>query len=195
MICQEFNPVAFKEWAVICAGLDAGVQSLILRKGGIHEGRAGFRVEHREFWLYPTEFHQAPSVVTEAAQPWLAAAAAQAPDPGTLVLRNYVVVDEVLELSTAEQLPRLSGLHLWSAATIEARFHYRTPMLFALIVRVYRASQPFSLEEQTTYAGCRSWVEMERPLSTAGLVPVLSDEDHANRLAAIRQALSGDLAS
>lgn len=195
MICEAFNRVAFKEWAVICAGLDAGVQSLILRKGGIHEGRAGFRVDHREFWLYPTAFHQSPSVVTESAQPWLAAAAAQVLDPGILTLRNYVVVDEVLEVRAAEQLPRLSGLHLWSTETVEARFHYRTPMLFALIVRVYRAGQPITLEEQTAYAGCRSWVELQQSLSTADVVPVLSDEAHAIRATAIREAVSGPAAS
>ena len=34
--------IAFKEWAIICEALGAGVQSIILRKGGIHEGREGF---------------------------------------------------------------------------------------------------------------------------------------------------------
>ena len=51
---EPVNQIAFKEWAVVCAALASGQQSLILRKGGIHEGRDGFRVAHREFWLFPT---------------------------------------------------------------------------------------------------------------------------------------------
>ena len=59
------NEWAFKEWAVVCAALASGRQSVILRKGGIHEGRDGFRVDHREFWLFPTRFHQEPGEVVE----------------------------------------------------------------------------------------------------------------------------------
>ena len=50
--------VAFKEWAVICAALASGKQSLILRKGGIAEEGGGFKPEHSEFLLYPTYFHE-----------------------------------------------------------------------------------------------------------------------------------------
>ena len=52
------NNIAFKEWAVVCAALASGRQTIILPKGGIDEGREGFRVKHREFWLLPTRFHQ-----------------------------------------------------------------------------------------------------------------------------------------
>lgn len=34
--------IAFKEWDIVCKALEEGRQSLILRKGGIHEGREGF---------------------------------------------------------------------------------------------------------------------------------------------------------
>ena len=35
-----------------------GREQIILRKGGIHEGRGGFQVDQPEFWLFPTLFHQ-----------------------------------------------------------------------------------------------------------------------------------------
>ena len=35
----------FKEWTLICDALGRGEQSIILRKGGIAEGRAGFRFD------------------------------------------------------------------------------------------------------------------------------------------------------
>ncbi len=37
--------IAFKEWAVIVDALGRGDQILILRKGGISEGRGGFQIE------------------------------------------------------------------------------------------------------------------------------------------------------
>ena len=55
----ETCPIAFKEWAGVCAALAEGRQSLIVRKGGIAEGPRGFAPEHDVFWLYPTQVHQA----------------------------------------------------------------------------------------------------------------------------------------
>ena len=51
------KPVGFKEWARVCDHLATGVTSLILRKGGIAEGRGGFDFGHTDFWLFPTFFH------------------------------------------------------------------------------------------------------------------------------------------
>jgi len=48
---------AFKEWSLVCRAIGTGLTSLILRKGGIHEGRRGFHFDHDAFWLFPTSFH------------------------------------------------------------------------------------------------------------------------------------------
>ena len=42
---------AFKEWAGVCAALESGRQSVILRKGGIADGPGGFVPDHEAFWL------------------------------------------------------------------------------------------------------------------------------------------------
>ena len=49
---------AFKEWEAIVEALGHGAQIVILRKGGIAEGRAGFQARHPKFWLFPTGYHQ-----------------------------------------------------------------------------------------------------------------------------------------
>ena len=49
--------IAFKEWSLVCEALGGGEQSVILRKGGIAEGKSGFGFEHGEFYLFPTWFH------------------------------------------------------------------------------------------------------------------------------------------
>ena len=50
--------IGFKEWALVCEALGTGRQKIILRKGGIAEGRDGFSFQHREFFLFPTFFHE-----------------------------------------------------------------------------------------------------------------------------------------
>ena len=60
---------AFKEWAIVVEALGRGEQIVILRKGGIREDRRGFQVEHSEFLLLPTLYHQQrESVLAEAQQ-------------------------------------------------------------------------------------------------------------------------------
>ena len=57
--------IGFKEWAAVCEALGQGRQSVILRKGGIAEGREGFSFKHSEFFLFPTWFHEQPKKVRE----------------------------------------------------------------------------------------------------------------------------------
>ena len=59
---------AFKEWRVVVDALGRGEQIFILRKGGIHEGRGGFKMDYMEFALFPTEFHQQRDSVIPSAQ-------------------------------------------------------------------------------------------------------------------------------
>ncbi len=189
------NQYAFKEWAAVCQALASGQQSVILRKGGIHEGRDGFRVDHAEFWLYPTEFHQEPAVLAEQGRLHLEQARLQQPAKGSISIQRYVTIDEVVEIRDESILPRLAGLHVWSASMIQARFHYRNPFLFALLVRVYSLPQPVLLPESPHFAGCRSWVDLERELVTDSLVPVLTAEEHSQHLAELRRALSNPAGS
>ena len=72
---------------------------------------------------------------------------------------------------------RIRNLHLWSDETVHARFVYRSPGLYVLMVRVYRARQVTELPNTGSYAGCRSWVELERELFTEDAVPVLNDAE------------------
>lgn len=187
---QETNHIAFKEWAVICAALAEGRQSLILRKGGIHEGTDGFQIEHREFWLFPTYLHQDADGVIEDARPLLERVQRDQPAPEFVRIAQYVVVDEVIEVRDPIVLPSLCGLHIWSDRTVEQRFHYKRPGLFVLPVRVYGLPQPIELPNSEYFAGCRSWIELPSDLPTAGAEPVLNDGEFSRRLAAIRVATS-----
>jgi hypothetical protein len=187
---QETNHFAFKEWAVICAALAEGRQSLILRKGGIHEGPDGFQVEHREFWLFPTYLHQDSDRVIDEARPLLEQVLREQPAPEFVRIGQYAVVEDVIEVRDPIVLPSLCGLHVWSDRTVDMKFHYKRPGLFVLPVRVYKLRQPLELPNSEYFAGCRSWVELPSDLPTAGAEPVLGDEVFSRRLAAICVATS-----
>jgi hypothetical protein len=182
--------IAFKEWSAVCAALGAGRQVVIARKGGIHEGREGFRVAHREFWLYPTWLHQGPDELTAEGRQFLQAAEQERPAEGTIRLEHYCSVEEVVEVRNAGALSSLAGLHVWSPRTIDARFQYRQPGLFLLIARVYRADQSCELVDSPHFAGCRSWVELPKELSTGGLAPVLAEAEFQSAHDAVRRALA-----
>jgi hypothetical protein len=183
------NHIAFKEWAAIDAALGDGAQTVIVRKGGIHEGREGFRVAHGEFWIFPTYVHEAAAGLEPDAAPLLARVEAERPQTGLLRLSHYAVVNDVYELRDEALLPRPAGEHAWSAKTIEERFHYRQPGLFVLVVRVYAARTPQVIPNSPHFAGCRSWVELPVELSTTGLDVVLRDDEFNKRRARIGQAL------
>jgi hypothetical protein len=167
---------ALKEWAVICRALAEGRQAILLRKGGIAEGGDGFQLEHRRFWLYPTYVHQQRTGIRDDALPLLEQVEAERPPEGAVRLTHYAEVSSgIYQLHDLPGALILSGLHLWSLETVRSRFAYRTPGLFVLPVRVYRAAQAVDLPESPAYAGCRSWVELEKELPDEG-TPVLSDE-------------------
>jgi hypothetical protein len=167
---------AFKEWAVICRALATGRQAVVLRKGGIDEDGGTFRVEHARFWLYPTYAHERPDALKPEGQALLAEVEADRPAPGVVRLTHWAEVGGAFNLQNLVAALRLGELHLWSTATVQARFAYRAPGLYALPVRVWQAPQPIELPETPHYAGCKSWVELERSLPTSGSTPVLDDE-------------------
>jgi hypothetical protein len=115
------NRSALKEWASIEVALEQGTTVLMLRKGGIYEQKQGFQVEHRQFWLFPTLFHQGADELAPTFEWTIRAAEERAPagnphggasDPPASMLApilvlavvivaagvfNVVIVNQVLE--------------------------------------------------------------------------------------------------
>jgi hypothetical protein len=187
---QFSSNIAFKEWAVVCAALASGRQTIILRKGGIDEGREGFRVKHGEFWLLPTRFHQDVAALVPDAEPLLRESQQHKPPPGRFQIELYAVVEEIFEVRELELLERLVSLHILSKQTIEQRFYYRHPGLFVLAARIYRTSAVFEIDDNPYIAGCKSWVELPQPQPTVGAIPVVDDAAFAAQIAAIRQLVA-----
>ena len=166
---------ALKEWAVICRALADGKQALLLRKGGIAEAGGDFQLEHQRFWLFPTYTHQQRTGIKAEAIPLLQQAENEQPPSGTVRLSHFAEVPGVYQAHDLTRVLLLEHKYLWSEETVRQRFAYRTPGLYVLPVRVYRAAQVVDLADTAYYAGCRSWVELERELPTEGATPVLDE--------------------
>jgi hypothetical protein len=191
----DHSNVAFKEWAVVVDALGHGEQVLILRKGGIHEHHGQFQVEHREFWLFPTQFHEAERSVIASKRPALRELAAQA-RPGEVDLQYFAAAEAVHPLTDREAVRRLQGRHIWSEHVLEERFAFgRQPGLYALVVRVYALAQRVAVPVREHYGGCKSWIELDRPLATAELGPVLPDAEFTAQRETIVELLTSHAAS
>jgi hypothetical protein len=181
---------AFKEWAVVCRALGEGRQILILRKGGIAEGPRGFEVTDRQFFLFPTYLHQAPtSVVPE----WRAALAAESvdPTPGRVSISLYAIVSSWLKIASMDKLRALEGLHIWSDEIVSERFNrWSEESVTALLVRVYALPSPVQLNALPAYSGCKSWITLAEQVPLDGARPVIADEEFERKLAEVRAVTS-----
>jgi len=182
--------IAFKEWAVVADALGRGAQILILRKGGLGEGRGGFQVEHREFLLFPTLFHQQRESVLPAAQARYDQIAPRFPAPDTLRLEYRAEVVAARQLDSLAAAGQLRGQHVWRDEVIAERFEWgKGKNIFALAGKIFRLAQPVEVPLLPAYGGCKSWVELAPDISTAGSVPVLSEAQFAASLNAFHAAL------
>jgi len=184
---------ALKEWGAVERALAEGRTALMVRKGGIHERRRDFEVEHREFWLFPTLYHQNAHELRPELLPLLDEAAREHPGIDHVPIGTYAVVEEALRVESLDALLRLEGLHPLTQETVRSRFAYRgRPYLHVLLVRAYRLPERHVIPNTLDYEGCVSWVELDEALSTAGAVPVLADAEIAARRAELLERLGGE---
>lgn len=173
--------VAFKEWAIVVDALGRGDQILILRKGGIHEGRQGFRPEHAEFLLFPTAFHQqGESVISAARERFQKLQPSLSPDE--VRLEYFAQVTSWKRLENLQTALALEGQHIWSQETIRDRFDWgKENGIYALIVRVHRLPQLISIPNLAEYRGCKSWITLPMEIDVTASQPVLTEKDFETR--------------
>lgn len=181
--------VAYKEWAAVEAALAQGRYVLTLRKGGIHEKKGEFTVEHRAFWLFPTLLHQRESDLIPDVLPLLEESKKHPPPEGRVPIRCFATVSDAVYIESLEAAHALEGLHPFTRAAVEMRFHYKKPGLWAIVQRLHALPQPVVIEDHRTYAGCRSWVPLVEALPTDGAKPVLDDATFKQKQAELAKLL------
>ena len=171
-----------KEWAIVCEAMGRGEQCVLVRKGGIAEGRAGFAFLHPEFFLFPTFFHEQIQKV-------------RLPEPkipeqqaGEIEIRFFAQVEAVKLIASWETADAMQPLHVLDPCVVRERFDYETPGLHVALVRVFRLEPRWIFSDKPAYGGCRSWVNLpECPVETR-FEPVLSDSQHLDMVQRFRAA-------
>jgi len=182
--------IAFKEWAIVVDALGRGDQIIILRKGGIAEGRGGFKVEHPEFLLFPTLFHQQRESVIPTAQERFDEISPSFPGTDIVRIDYFAKIVEWTEVGSIEALENFRGQHIWRNEVLQERFDWgRNKNIFALVVRVFQLPQTVELPMLPGYGGCKSWIELETEIATENARPVIDDRQFEQKLARLRHSL------
>lgn len=156
--------IGFKEWQVVCDALASGRQSILLRKGGIHEGRQGFSFAHESFFLFPTRFHAQGEHVREGdvrqAPEW------QPGDP--IFITHHVEAVLAVTLTDWAQVAALEPFHIYTEQTVRDRFDWEgkgmaSGSIHVALVRVRELAAPWEFPYEPRYGGCRSWVNLPEP--------------------------------
>ena len=155
--------LALKEWgAVACALLD-GRQTLLLRKGGIHEKAFTIQGEAQPFVLFPTVAHSHRERVRPEHHDLLACGEAQLDEAaGTFDVRVGLTIVGAVAVARPQRLPDIADLHIWTDESVQTeRVDFRPKhQLQALVVRAVALPTPVRLARRDAYAGCRSWVDL-----------------------------------
>lgn len=171
---------ALKEWGAAVHAMLDGRQTVLLRKGGIHEKR--FDVTADRFVLFPTVAHAHAERVRPEHRDLVAAGAADSTEEAVTVRAGARVVAAVA-VERPEELHAIADTHVWTAASVrEDRLDFRPRhRLTALVVAVHPLVEPVTLARTPAYRGCTSWVDL--PVTPTWGPPV-HGEDHLRDVAA-----------
>ncbi len=163
---------ALKEWSAAVHALLDGRQTVLLRKGGIHEKR--FEVAASRFLLFPTVAHSHAERVRPEHRELLGPAAADSADD-EVVLRAAARVVASVEVNRPEKLDEIAPLHIWTADSVRAdRLDFRPRhRLTVLVVSAAPLTEPVRLVRTPDYRGCSSWVQL--PVRAEWAAPVHDD--------------------
>ncbi len=178
-----------KEWAVAVKALELGETALAVRKGGIRE--KAFAVANRRFLLLPGYEHQRPELLKPEYRELLGTIP-DLGDDGPLRFTSFAKVRGAYEISEPESLEAIDPYHMWTPEYAESRFLWRPKKpLTVLVLRVYLLPELVELPYSDSYGGCKSWIELEEPVSVAGSRPALDDESFERLVSPALEALCG----
>lgn len=174
--------IGFKEWALVCEALGNGTQSIILRKGGIAEGRDGFRFKHEEFFLFPTLFHEQLSRTKLPAGTPLPVL-----EEGTVKIHYSARVEWTRLITDLATVAALAPFHIWTDQVVEERFRYDDVQgVHIAFIRVFKLDPAWTFPDEPKYGGCRSWLTLPDLPAETKVLPVLDDAAHTEREKAIK---------
>jgi hypothetical protein len=164
---------ALKEWAVAVEALERGETALVVRKGGIRE--KAFAVPKARFLFFKSYEHQKEEQLKPLYHDLLRSIPKRR-DDGPVNVTSFAEVRGAYEISEAEELEALDPYHIWTPEYAESRLKWRPKKpLTVLVLRTYVLPEPVELSYRAGYGGCKSWIELEKAVPTAGSRPALND--------------------
>jgi len=180
---------ALKEWAVAVRAMEEGRTALVVRKGGIRE--KAFAVPKTRFLFFKGYEHQKEEQLKPAYHELLRSIP-EMRDDGPVIFSSFAEVYGAYEVSEAEELEALDPHHVWMHEYAESRLKWRPKKpLTVLVLRVYLLEEPVEFEYRAEYGGCKSWIELEKPVPTAGARPALGDTSFRELVRSVLGVLEG----
>ncbi len=180
---------ALKEWAVAVRAMEEGGTALVVRKGGIRE--KAFAVPKTRFLFFKGYEHQKEEQLKPAYHELLRSIP-EMRDDGPVIFSSFAEVYGAYEVSEAEELEALDPHHVWMHEYAESRLKWRPKKpLTVLVLRVYLLEEPVEFEYRAEYGGCKSWIELEKPVPTAGARPALDDTSFRELVRSVLGVLEG----
>jgi hypothetical protein len=157
---------------------------LLLRKGGLRDPLHPFADIPHQAALFPTYEHQIFHHLKDPIE-------SQTPDADAPIpIDTWARITHGFALQSPAEIEALMPFHIWTEAFIVERLKWRSSQpIRALLLRAYRFPAKVELKKSPAHAGCRSWIDLDTPISTQGSIPALSDPAYQARLMAIEGAL------
>jgi hypothetical protein len=190
ILVEQNTRQALKEWAVAIDALRAGEAIITVRKGGIREEAREFRMEHRQFALFPSYDHQNEQQLQPRFADRLGRVVGNAPPVGTLRVDTWAEVTDVREISDEAQVRALEDFYVFSQAYALERLQWRPKKpLHVLLLRVFRLDNPLEMPMLAGYGGCKSWIELAENVEMDRSRPAL--DEHAFQAVRARAVNAG----
>lgn len=131
---------------------------MILRKGGISEGKHGFQWIHDQFFLFPTLFHEQGKHVRPGTD-----GSERNFEPGDDHNRDipfslFIETIATGRLTDWDQICELEKFHIWTRDCIRERFDWGDEPGISYAVVRGAVMDPWLLSDRKAFGGCRSWI-------------------------------------
>ena len=167
---------ALKEWATVLEAMARGEQLVLIRKGGLIEPGSGFEVVSPSFVFYPTFEHQAVNYVRPSYRHYFDEAIQRRAPEGHVRIELMGLAVSSKRTNDPAIVERLAPFHIYNDEFLSQRLKWQPDQpLVIVVVRAFRLPTPCLMSVVPRYAGCKSWVDLESPLSLEGARPVLEE--------------------
>jgi len=152
--------IALKEWACVVLALERGIQTLLLRKGGILDPAGEFRLDHDEFLLYPTYEHQREEMLKPEHR-YLFQESVDLQRGKLIRIGSKARVVEAKLLASPAECEQVFYRHIYTEEYVGLRRAYKPDRpLWAVQVETIPIAIPLEFTETAEQSGCKSWVEV-----------------------------------